>query len=60
MARQSKNTAEDEFDERNSDDIQALRLSSLMIGLAASRVPMPTATIRSLYYPGLDEQAFFK
>ena len=60
MARQSKNTAEDEFDERNSDDIQALRLSSLMIGLAASRVPMPTATIRSLYYPSLDEQAFFK
>lgn len=60
MARQSKNTAEDEFDDRNSDDIQALRLSSLMIGLAASRVPMPTATIRSLYYPDLDEQAFFK
>ncbi len=48
------------YEDRNSDDLQALRLTSLMIGLSNSKKPLSTAELRDLYYADMSEDAFAK
>lgn len=48
------------YEDRNSDDLQALRLTSLMIGLSNSKKPLSTTELRDLYYPDMTEDAFAK
>ncbi|MGN0076190.1 MAG: helix-turn-helix transcriptional regulator [Parafannyhessea sp.] len=48
------------YEERNSDDLQALRLTSLMICLSNSKKPLSTGELRDLYYADMSEDAFAK